>query len=147
MTQPSEPKSDAEFAALAFSTLPEVSVSPQLSRRVAQIPQEKVWYWPFDRVWQPSLALAALALMGVLTGSVFDTTSPNTSEVAELLDTGPSTMPTNVEADQLALESEDDDEFDNLFALALGESWQETIWDTFPESATTSPLHQEELHQ
>ncbi len=169
MNQSSEPKNDAEFAAQAFSTLPEVSVSADLSRRIAQIPLEyevqgKVWYWPFDRVWQPSLALAALALMGVFTGSVFDTADLTSSNVAQLLDTPQSeTMPTNAEnldaqaaANGIAAndpinesgDAESEEELDNLWALALGDSWQDSVWDTLPESTTnSSKMNQEELHQ
>ncbi len=169
MKQSSEPKNDADFAAQAFSKLPEVSVSADLSRRIAQIPLEyevhgKVWYWPFDRVWQPSLALAALALMGVFTGSVFDTADLTSGDVAQLLDTPQSqTMPTNSESldaqtasNEIAAtdpmsesaEAESEEELDNLWALALGDSWQDTVWDTLPESTTnSSQKNQEELHQ
>lgn len=144
MKRPQEHSTDSDFAAAAFSSLEKIEVSAQLRQKIEQIPaaHEKsgtLLFWPFPSAWQPTVALAAAALFGVLSGSLFESGSVGESSVAEVLATQQSEdpavsspasasvrqAPTQPATEASETESEN---LEELFALALGDSWQETDW-------------------
>lgn len=153
MTRINDSSTDSDFADAAFSSLKTVKVSAELSKKVAQIPAQNeksgtLLFWPFPSAWQPSVALAAAALFGVLSGSLFESNSLNDSGVAEVLATqqteivdtsAPSSQATS-STRQATAEQAQEDSLEDLFALALGGTWQDAGWEDLETNGGSEEL-------
>lgn len=143
---------DARFADDAFARLAPVEPSPQLSRRVAQIPIEhsKDAAWPFQSVWRTVLAAAAVALLGVGAGTWSLEPTDHASRSLAFSDGGlgdetaddaaahdtPTTPPGRSTASGDYIEDAD---LDVLFSLALASEWDDgaLYGATFTRTSTT----------
>jgi|GEM_PF-2339351 len=123
-------KTDAEFTDALFQGMPEVEPSATLRRRLAQIPienpRESFSFWPFGKLWQPAFGLAALSLLGVLTGEATGPLGSYSSEASiaqpTLGITPPSTNanePTVLAEADFEEEVDSDEDLDALFQSAL----------------------------
>lgn len=131
-------KEDARFADEVFARLEPVEPSPQLNRRVAQIPIEhpKGAVWPFRSVWHTVVAAAAAALLGVAAGTwSLEATESSSRSLASSADTlGNENVSAEVAHDTAATppggstvgdDYIEDADLDALFSLALASGWDD----------------------
>lgn len=142
-------RDDARFADEVFESLGPVEPSAELSRRVAQIPLEhpkRTGVWPLPGIWQPLLAAAAAALLGVVTGtwtlederaaagSTSSQSGARPTPSSELEAVEPKAAGSARKDDSSVAESErlqptddplQDEDLDTLFSLALASEWDD----------------------
>lgn len=140
-------KDDEQFTQDALSHLARVEPSAELRRLVAEIPlrhpRETRSYWPFANLWMPSLAMAAVAVLGLFVGrglsgpgDVVSATEDLRSAQVGTSKSGPEELgeatPGEANDSTGALESstsENETELDELLVLATAGDFTVDDWD------------------